>query len=121
MATIDIELKDGLQIGEVIHKTALLREYTAGDLIDACSAAEKVVYTDQGPVIVASPTRTDMELLCRQIVSIGDYQGPLSMTALRHLSGRDLAELQKAAKALDAGANDAIQKRGRDNGSQGVS
>jgi phage FluMu protein gp41 len=61
----------------------------------------------------------DMELLCRQIVKIGEHPGPLSIAEIRKLSGTDLALLQGAASALDAGASKALAKRGRHDGSQG--
>ncbi|BBO75194.1 hypothetical protein DSCW_26110 [Desulfosarcina widdelii] len=118
MATISVPLKDGLKIGNAVHKDAELREYTAGDMIDACAAAEKVVATPAGPALVASPTMTDMELLCRQIVRIGDHKGPLALAEMRNLSGRDLAALQGAAEALDSGADQAADQRGRVAGSQ---
>ncbi|MBA3027439.1 MAG: hypothetical protein FP814_09810 [Desulfobacterium sp.] len=120
MAQTTIDLKDGLIIGDKKHTLAEIKEYTAGDLLDACDAAEKIVYTvDAAPILVSSPTRMDMELLCRQIVRIGEHPGPLSMNEMRKLSGTDLALLQGAAAALDAGASKAIAKRGRHGGSQG--
>ncbi len=120
MANTTIMLADGLTVGDVAHKLVELKEYTAGDLIDACAAAEKVVYTEQGPALVASPTVTDMELLRRQIVRIGDHKGPLSMAELRRLSGRDLDALRNASGALDHGAALAAANRGRLAGSQGT-
>ena len=112
-------MDDGLTIGKKPHKDAELKDYSAGDVIDACVAAEKVVHTDTGPVLVASPTLMDMELLCRQVVRIGDHDGPLSMVELGRLTGRDLTALQTAAKSLDLGAAAVAQQRGRNPGSQG--
>lgn len=120
MTNTTINLRDGLTIGDITHKKAELCEYSAGDLIDACKAAEKVIPTERGPVIAASPIRTDMELLCRQVVRIGDHQGPLSMAELRKLSGNDLALLQYAASNLESGAAQAAELRGRISGSQGA-
>jgi phage FluMu protein gp41 len=118
MKTI-VDLTDGLTIGDKQHTRVELKEYSAGDLMDACDAAEKMVYTEAGPVLVASPTRMDMELLCRQIVKIGEHDGPLSIMEIRKLSGGDLAKLQIAAALLDAGASKASTMRGRPDGSQG--
>ena len=120
MATITRELQDGLTIGDKKHTRAEIREYTAGDLIDASSAAERVVYTDAGPVFVTSPTLMDMELMTRQVVRIGEHKGPLSIAELRKLSGRDLMTLQMMVKALDSGAANEVASRGRSDGSQGA-
>jgi len=120
MGTTIIQLKDGLTIGDENHTEAEIREYTAGDLIDACSAAEKVVYTENGPIMVASPTMMDMGLLARQIVRIGEHKGPLTMNELRKLSGRDIALLQAASSIMDAGAAKTAAQRGRSDGSQGT-
>lgn len=113
-----VSLNKGLTIGDVTHTVAELKEYTAGDLIDACNAAEKVVYTEAGPVLIASPIVMDMELLCRQIVRVGSHEGPLTMGELRRLSASDLTKLQIAAKSLDAGAVNMAAIRGRNDGSQ---
>lgn len=120
MATVKATLLDGLTIGEKKHTAAELREYTAGDLIDAVDAGEKLVPMPDGPALVVSPSRVDLELLCRQIVRIGEHKGPLSLSELRRLSGRDLAALQSVAKQLDAGASiSASAQRGRVDGSEG--
>lgn len=118
MATVTITLPDGLTIGEQTFTEAEIREYSAGDMLDACDAAERVVPGPAGPVLAASPSRTDAELLCRQVVRIGEHQGPLTIGELRRLSGRDLAALQAAAASLDAGAARAADERGRMAGSQ---
>lgn len=119
MATAKTILVDGLKIGDVVHKKAELRNYTAAEMIEACEAAEKVVETAYGPTLVASPTLVDAELLCRQIVRIGDHSGPLTMKELGKLSGVDLALLREEVKKLHtATLADAI-KRGRDPGRQG--
>mgnify|MGYP001594834049 CR=1 FL=1 len=120
MANLIVQLKDGLTIGDVQHTEAEIREYTAGDLIDACSAAEKVVYTENGPLMIASPTMMDMGLIARQIIRIGEHKGPLSLSELRKLSGEDLTRLQVASSLLDAGAAKAAAQRGRSDGSQGT-
>jgi phage FluMu protein gp41 len=118
MARNTITLIDGITIGDTVHTEAELREYTAGDIIDACDAAEKLVPGENGPMLVASPSRVDAELLCRQIVRLGSHKGPLTLAELRRLSGRDLALLQGAASALDSGGMQAAQQRGRSSGSQ---
>lgn len=117
MATLVIDLDDGLTIGGETYKTAEIREYTAGDVIDAALASEKVVQGDDGPVLVSSPTLMDMALLGRQIVRIGEYKGPMDIRDLRKLSGADLAALQRGARDLDVGAARAASARGRLSGS----
>jgi phage FluMu protein gp41 len=120
MATITIKLRDGLTIGNDKHTEAEIREFTAGDIMDASAAAEKIVPTESGPVFVTSPTLMDMQLLCRQIVRIGEHRGPLLLAELRMISGYDLAKIQMAAAALDAGAAKEAATRGRLDNGQGI-
>ncbi|MDF9346378.1 phage tail assembly protein [Escherichia coli] len=71
--------------------TVTLRELTAGDLIDAQAAAEKLVMSKEGPILVSSPSRMGLEMLRRQIASVGCIKGPLSMALIRKLSADDFS------------------------------
>lgn len=107
------QLKDGLKVGEETHRDFVLRKPTAGDLFDATEAAEKLVPTPDGPALVVSNARLGVEVLRRQIVSIGPVQGPISLTELRLLSQDDLAILQDAANAFDVAVAKDLEARGR--------
>ncbi|EJI0962862.1 TPA: hypothetical protein LZR68_005262, partial [Escherichia coli] len=85
-----LKLKDGLPFGTgdetEMQYDVTLRELTAGDLIDAQAAAEKLVMSKEGPVLVSSPSRMGLEMLRRQIASVGCIKGPLSLALMRKLS-----------------------------------
>lgn len=125
MARIDITLTHGLTVGTDILKDAVLREPTAGDIIDAQEEAEKLVYAvdpDTGrlvPSLVASPTMVGVHVLRRQIVKIGNLSGPIELDMLKRLHPDDLNLLQAKADRLDAAANAEtasreVTRRGRD-------
>ena len=101
MATVKVPLNTGLTIGDEIHKEAVIREVTAGDLIDATDDSEKVVLTADGYALLVSNTLAGLHTLRRQIVSVGSHPGPLTLGELRLLSGKDLNLLQDAAEKLD--------------------
>ncbi|SNS05540.1 Mu-like prophage FluMu protein gp41 [Humidesulfovibrio mexicanus] len=117
MNTLTLTLMDGLAIGEDVLKEAVLRASTCGDIIEAHEESEKLVYTKEGPRLVSSPTLSGAGMLRRQIVRIGNMQGPFSLQDLHKLSPRDMRALQDAAEALDdAAAGEALSARGRDSG-----
>ncbi|MGE4406040.1 phage tail assembly protein [Pseudomonas sp.] len=119
MATVTIELKKGLKIGETVHTEAEIREATAGDVIEAMEESEKLVMVGSEPQLIASPTLVGVNTLRRQIVRIGTYQGPLSLGEIKRLDPHDLNELQLQSELLDAGAGAEITRRGRDDRGQG--
>lgn len=92
-----LKLKDGLPFGTgdetEMQYDVTLRELTAGDMIDAQAAAEKLVMSKEGPVLVSSPSRMGLEMLRRQIASVGCIKGPLSMALIRKLSVDDFQRL----------------------------
>ncbi|EBR7324376.1 hypothetical protein AHY58_000158 [Salmonella enterica subsp. enterica] len=94
LATGNLRLPDGLPFGmgadAVMQHDVTLREMTGSDIIDAQTAAERVVQTAQGPQLVSSPSLMGWETLRRQIGKVGCIDGPLSMAQLRQLSERDL-------------------------------
>jgi len=108
-----VTLRNGLKVGEAIHKEAEIREATGGDFIDATEESERLCQTPEGNyILVASPTLVGINTLRRQIVRIGDYAGPLTTAEMKKLSGRDISLLQTAAEKLDDAAN-AVAERGK--------
>ncbi|MBN57785.1 MAG: hypothetical protein CMI04_08815 [Oceanospirillaceae bacterium] len=108
MATINVPLKHGLKVGNETQKVAVLTDQlTAGQILDAKEAAEKVVaFAVNGrtvPVVVESPARFGALLLCEQIRSIGKITGPLDSDQLNMLHHEDLDILNAHADLL-AGA-----------------
>lgn len=109
-----VPLTDGFKIGEHLHTEAELKECSAGDLIDATVDAERLVATREGDyVLVASPTLVGMHALRRQIVRIGEHQGPLTLAELKRLSGRDLNLLRNSAQALETASLKGVEERGK--------
>ena len=109
-----VELLKGLSVGNVEHKTATLREPTAGDLIAAMTESERVVSVNGEPTLLLSNTALSINTLRRQVVTIGDIHGPLESMQLALLSGTDLALLQQAADELDVAVAKEMSDRGRD-------
>ena len=114
MATVKVTLKQGLTVGEARHIEAELREATAGDMIEACLEAERLVETFESPQLVSSPTLVGLHTLRRQIVRIGDCQGPLTLAELKKLTTGDLSLLQEKALDLEAASLQGVASRGRD-------
>lgn len=91
-----------------------LRQLTAGDIIEAEAASERVVMTPKGPALLSSPSRMGFELLRRSVARIGKIQGPLPMEMLKTLHQADIellldkAELQRtvALKAAEQAADE---------------
>lgn len=117
MATVPVTLTHGLKIGEDTLKDAVLREPTAGDIIEAQEEAEKLVYTveDNGnrivPTLVASPTMVGVHVLRRQIVKIGNLSGPIELDMIKRLHPEDFGLLQAKADELDAATSAEIASR----------
>lgn len=127
MATT-VTLNDGLKVGEHIHKLVTLREATAGDVIEATEESEKVVMVTtlnakgkliEKPQLVASPMMVGVGIMRRQIVSVDDYSGPLTLDEVKSLSPRDLDAIQDKVDEMDQAALDVIEEtsnRGRNDG-----
>lgn len=120
MAEVKFELDQGLKSDSgPARKTCVLREATAGDVIESNAEAEKVVLVpvaidDKGqpvhePQLVISPSLVSLHRLRRQIVSIGDLKGPIEQEMLFKLSAADLDKIQEKAGQLDEAANKASQ------------
>jgi len=107
MAQISVTLKKGIIIGGVAHTDAVLREATALDVIQATADSERVVIIDRNgqpvltPQLVASPTMTGINILRKQIVSIGPMKAPIDDLLFEKLSPDDLNILQRATEQLE--------------------
>jgi len=113
-------------LGGVVFTRAELRDLTAGDVLEAQEASEKVVQKQDGSLaLVGSPAAMGRELLCRRIALLRSedgqkHNGPLSAAELGRMSPDDLYTLQNAADALDVimalRAGERLQARGRNDG-----
>ncbi|PHM49346.1 phage tail assembly protein [Xenorhabdus miraniensis] len=95
------ELKHGLAYGKdndaELQFAVELRQLTAGDLIDAETASERVVVTPNGPALLSSPALMGYELLRRTIARIGKIAGPIPLVMLKTLHQDDLALIAQQA------------------------
>ena len=97
-----ITLKDGLRVGDTVHKEVEFRDLTAGDILDATEASERIVTTQDGRVVaVVSDARLGMEILRRRISKFGTLPVPISLTEIKQLSEDDIDALQNAVLELD--------------------
>ena len=91
-----------------------LRELTTGDLLDAETAAERLVMTAEGePVLVKSPALFGYEILRRQIASIGKINGPISLRELRSLTPEDLNRISLFVQNWESAKAEQVVARGR--------
>jgi len=119
MAIIDVPLIVGYKIGEDLLYDAKIRDITAGDIIESQVNAERLMQTENGPELVTSPTLAGVHMLRRQIVSIGNVNGPLSLDEIYRLDPLDYNLLQSKAEELETAAMKKITaeenaQRGRD-------
>jgi phage FluMu protein gp41 len=112
MASAKFQLQDGYLVGEKKLLDVELREVTAGDIVEAQADSEKLVHTSEGWQFVLSPSAVGINVLRRQIVRIGDVDGPLSVKDICRLSARDLERLQSEADALEQAALAATASQG---------
>ena len=123
MSRIKFNLNDGLSIGDDVLKDVVLREINAGDIIKASEESEKLVFTPAGkgqpePILVSSPAMMGVHVLRRQIVSIGNLNGPIDLHTLEKLSAEDFEILQNKANELEKAAvaelaSQAVTHKGR--------
>ncbi|RMG60286.1 MAG: hypothetical protein D6717_00350 [Gammaproteobacteria bacterium] len=112
--SITVRLAKGLVVDGEPQREAVLKPLSARDIIEAGQAAERLVYGEDGPVLLVSPSRMGAELLARQIERIGSVPGPISLGMFDKLSSEDLALLQAAAGDLDQAVASEVAARGRD-------
>ncbi|CAI0743477.1 phage tail assembly protein [Serratia ficaria] len=107
MAQMTVTLIHGLVTGkgtsdEATHVEVTLRELGSKDIVDAQLAAERVVIGENGKAVAyCSEVLMGLELLRRQIASIGSIPGPLSLKQLYQLHPKDLNKLTTQADELD--------------------
>jgi len=111
MAEVTVELEMGLNVGDKTQKTAVIRELTAGDIFDAQADSERVVHTEEGPQLVASPSAVGIHTLRRQIAKIGNVEGPLSLAEMRKLHPIDLELLHEECSKLEQAVITSIASR----------
>ena len=122
MAEHEFDLKDGLKIGDKdgVQKHVVLRELTAGDIIEASQASERVAFTQSGEtVLTSSPSLLGVLLLCQQIKRLGDLDGPIPLNVLKRLSADDFTVLQQKSDAFDQSLRQAskdLENKGRGEG-----
>lgn len=110
--TKTVILQDGLEVGSVIHKEVDLRDLTAGDIIEAREAAERVVSLPNGTsTVVASDVMVGIEILRRRIARLGTLQMPLSLIEFKRLSETDLEILREAEEEMDLARAIAAEER----------
>lgn len=97
-----IPLSTPVTIGSQEHHELVLTEATSAHIIDAQEESEKVVMTPDGPALVSSPALVGLNVLRRQVVSIGAIRGPVDLTIIKRLSPHDLNRVQAKADELDA-------------------
>jgi len=124
MASINFSLIHGYKVGEDTLMDVVLREVIAGDVIEAQEESEKLVMvpTEKGqlqPELIPSPTLVGINVLRRQIVSIGNAKGPFDVYEIKKLHPVDLSLLQEKADELDSAvvaenSGQGVKNRGRD-------
>ena len=119
MAKITIPLEKPVKFGDITCTNVVLREPTTADIIDAGLAAEQILATPDGYKVLVSPTLMGLEILTRQIESIGDYDGEVQMSDLRKFSREDFETIQYEAELIDQAVLEAVMRRGEDDASGG--
>lgn len=89
-------LKHGLKVGEEVHKDFVMREALAGDMFAAEAVAD-----------ASKPMTYRAALIAEQLVSIGTFGGPFTLSMLGKLKGADMAILYNAQRELDEAGEDA--------------
>ncbi len=119
MSNHKFSLKHGLKVGDDILKNVVLKpSLSAGEILEASEAAEKLVMVGEAgykePTFVISPTLMGIESLRRQIVSIDDLQGPISLHQIKGLHEEDLRMLNQVAADLEKiKVSQELARRGR--------
>ncbi len=118
MSEITFDLKGGLkgtdQKGaEIHHRKVVLKDLTAGEILDANRAAERIISTPEGPVLAVSPTEAMRQVLMRHVKKIGELDGPLSEQMLNALSREDLDLLNTHASKYTKLASREVEHAGR--------
>nr|BDD45832.1 hypothetical protein 1 [Gammaproteobacteria bacterium] len=122
MAKIEFELIHGVEVGGQLEKHVVLRELTAGEIVEVGIEAETVVYSNYKPMYIPSPTKVAALSLCRQVFKLGSINGPIDLSLLKKMHADDFELMQYKATELDAAARtelEALSDRGRSAGDGG--
>ena len=84
------KLKHGLSINGVEHKDFDLREAAVDDLLDAEMEAD-----------VMKPLNFNAQLMVRQLVKVGSFEGPFTVGMIRRLKPVDWRILRAAQTGVD--------------------
>lgn len=90
MERITRELRFGMKIGDAVHREFEMREATVEDMFEA----EQLVDTSR-------PLAFNGQMMCRQLVRVGSFEGPFTLGMIRKLRPADYAVLRKAQLDLD--------------------
>ena len=120
MAEIKVPLIKGYPLGKDTLMNAYLRDFNTADLIECADESEKLAQTEDGPEYVGSPSLMANLMLARQIVRVGDIDGPFGLKELKRFEPVDYALLQAKADEMESAmfkpASKAVAKRGRPEG-----
>jgi phage FluMu protein gp41 len=116
MAEAKFKLSVGYKVGKDTLYDVVLSDLTTGDIIQSQLESEKLVTTEKGAELVTSPTLAGANMLRRQIVSIGDVKGPLSLDELQRLHLDDFELIQYKAQELDQAQ---ARRMGQENAARG--
>lgn len=126
MAKMTLTLLHGYVTGkgtldEKRHIEVTFRELTSEDVINAQLAAERVVIGDNGKAVAyCSEVLMGVELLRRQILSVGDIPGPLSLKQVFAFHPQDLDLLTSRAKDVDDLLSETAERGRSDAGGDGT-
>lgn len=83
-------LRHGMTIEGNLHKTFELREATVDDILDAETEAD-----------VTKPLNFNAQLMVRQLLRVGSYEGPFTLNMIRRLKPVDWRILRAAQSEVD--------------------
>lgn len=83
-------LPNGLSVSGELHKKFQLREALVDDLLDAELEAD-----------VMKPLNFNAQLMVRQLVKVGTYEGPFTLGMIRRLKPADWRLLRAAQSEID--------------------
>lgn len=83
-------LKHGLSVSGVIHKDFELREALVDDILDA-----------EIEVDVAKPLNFNAQMMVRQLIKVGTFDGPFTVGMIRRLKPLDWRILRAAQTEID--------------------
>ena len=97
-----VQLPVGFKVGDAVHRVAVLRSRTVGDIYDALDESSKPIWTSEGFKLAAHDFIVGLNVLRRQIVSIGEYPGPITPGEFKKIDAQDLAALEAGAAEIEA-------------------